>query len=37
MSIDDAVKELRENAGTQFCPVAVKALVSGLRLTPGKK
>lgn len=33
MSIEDAVKELRENAGTQFCPVAVKALISGLRLS----
>jgi response regulator RpfG family c-di-GMP phosphodiesterase len=33
MSIEDAVKELRDNAGSQFCPVAVKALISGLRLT----
>jgi HD-GYP domain-containing protein (c-di-GMP phosphodiesterase class II) len=31
-SIEDAVKELRDNAGTKFCPVAVKALISGLRL-----
>jgi HD-GYP domain-containing protein (c-di-GMP phosphodiesterase class II) len=37
MSIDDAVKELRENSGTQFCPVAVKALITGLRLNTGKK
>jgi HD-GYP domain-containing protein (c-di-GMP phosphodiesterase class II) len=36
MSIEDAVKELRENAGAQFCPVAVKALISGLRLNIGK-
>ena len=35
ISIEEAVKELRENSGTQFCPVAVKALVSGLRLTTG--
>ena len=35
--VEDAVKELRENAGTQFCPVAVKALISGLRLTTVKK
>jgi HD-GYP domain-containing protein (c-di-GMP phosphodiesterase class II) len=33
VSIEDAVKELRDNSGTQFCPVAVKALVSGLRLS----
>jgi HD-GYP domain-containing protein (c-di-GMP phosphodiesterase class II) len=37
MSIEDAVKELRENSGTQFCPVAVKALITGLRLNPGKR
>jgi HD-GYP domain-containing protein (c-di-GMP phosphodiesterase class II) len=37
MSIEDAVKELRENSGTQFCPVAVKALITGLRLNTGKK
>jgi HD-GYP domain-containing protein (c-di-GMP phosphodiesterase class II) len=36
MSIEDAVKELRENSGTQFCPVAVKALITGLRLNTGK-
>jgi len=35
MSIDEAVRELRENSGTQFCPVAVKALISGLRLSTG--
>jgi len=37
MSIEDAVKELRENAGTQFCPVAVKALITGLRLQSVKQ
>jgi HD-GYP domain-containing protein (c-di-GMP phosphodiesterase class II) len=37
MSIEDAVRELRENSGTQFCPVAVKALITGLRLNTGKK
>jgi putative methionine-R-sulfoxide reductase with GAF domain len=31
-SIEDAVKTLRENAGAKFCPVAVKSLISGLRL-----
>lgn len=35
ISIEEAVKQLRDNSGTQFCPVAVKALVSGLRLTTG--
>lgn len=32
-TIEDAVKQLRENSGTQFCPVAVKALISGLHLS----
>jgi HD-GYP domain-containing protein (c-di-GMP phosphodiesterase class II) len=32
MPIDAAVKELNSYAGSQFCPVAVKALISGLRL-----
>ena len=31
--IEEAVKVLHENAGTKFCPVAVKALVSGLHLS----
>ena len=35
ISIEEAVKELRDNSGTQFCPVAVKALISGLRLNTG--
>ncbi len=33
MPVEEAVKYLRENAGTQFCPVAVKALISGLHLS----
>jgi HD-GYP domain-containing protein (c-di-GMP phosphodiesterase class II) len=32
-TIDDAVKQLRDNSGTQFCPVAAKALISGLHLS----
>jgi HD-GYP domain-containing protein (c-di-GMP phosphodiesterase class II) len=32
VSIDKAVKELNDCAGTQFCPIAVKALIAGLRL-----
>jgi HD-GYP domain-containing protein (c-di-GMP phosphodiesterase class II) len=36
-SIEEAVQELRDNSGTQFCPVAVKALITGLRLNTGKK
>jgi response regulator RpfG family c-di-GMP phosphodiesterase len=31
-SIEEAVKKLHENSGSKFCPVAVKSLVSGLRL-----
>ena len=30
---EEAVKKLHENAGVKFCPVAVKSLVSGLRLS----
>lgn len=37
LSIDMAVKELNNCSGTQFCPVAVKALVAGLRLNDLKK
>jgi len=37
MSIDAAVKELNNYAGSQFCPVAVKALISALRLNSIKK
>jgi HD-GYP domain-containing protein (c-di-GMP phosphodiesterase class II) len=32
LSIEEAVKKLHENAGSKFCPVAVKSLISGLRL-----
>jgi HD-GYP domain-containing protein (c-di-GMP phosphodiesterase class II) len=32
ISIDKAIKELNDCAGTQFCPIAVKALITGLRL-----
>jgi HD-GYP domain-containing protein (c-di-GMP phosphodiesterase class II) len=32
-SVEEAVKRLHENAGTKFCPIAVKALISGLRLS----
>ncbi|MGD1117916.1 MAG: HD domain-containing phosphohydrolase [Dehalococcoidales bacterium] len=32
MSVEEAVKELNAYAGSQFCPVAVKALISALRL-----
>ena len=37
LSIDTAVKELNSCSGTQFCPVAVKALLAGLRLNELKK
>jgi response regulator RpfG family c-di-GMP phosphodiesterase len=37
MSVDAAVKELHNGAGSQFCPVAVKAFISGLRLNGDKK
>jgi HD-GYP domain-containing protein (c-di-GMP phosphodiesterase class II) len=36
LTIEEAVKRLRDNAGTQLCPVAIKALISGLRLNPSK-
>ena len=36
MTVDEAIKELNECAGKQFCPVAVKAFSSGLRLNTGK-
>jgi HD-GYP domain-containing protein (c-di-GMP phosphodiesterase class II) len=32
MTIDSAIKELHSGAGVQFCPEAVKALISGLHL-----
>jgi response regulator RpfG family c-di-GMP phosphodiesterase len=37
MSVDAAVKELHNGAGSQFCPVAVKAFISGLRLNGDKE
>jgi HD-GYP domain-containing protein (c-di-GMP phosphodiesterase class II) len=37
MSVDAAVRELHSGAGSQFCPVAVKAFISGLRLNSDKK
>jgi HD-GYP domain-containing protein (c-di-GMP phosphodiesterase class II) len=36
LTIDEAIKELQNCAGTQFCPVAVTAFVSGLRIHTGK-
>jgi HD-GYP domain-containing protein (c-di-GMP phosphodiesterase class II) len=36
LTIDQATKELQDCAGTQFCPVAVTAFVSGLRIHSGK-
>jgi putative methionine-R-sulfoxide reductase with GAF domain len=35
MSIEQATKELKNYSGTQFCPVAVTAFVSGLRIHSG--
>ena len=32
LSVDYAINELKRCSGSQFCPVAVKAFVSGLRL-----
>ena len=37
VSIEDAVKELHDNSGTQFCPIAVKAVISGLHLNTVRK
>jgi len=36
MTVESAVKELNDYAGTQFCPVAVKAFVTGLHLNNAK-
>jgi len=36
MTVEHAVKELRNCSGSQFCPGAVKAFISGLRLNAGK-
>jgi HD-GYP domain-containing protein (c-di-GMP phosphodiesterase class II) len=35
LTIDQALKELQDCAGTQFCPVSVTAFVSGLRIHIG--
>ncbi len=35
VTIDQALKELQDNAGSQFCPVAVTAFISGLRIYTG--
>jgi len=35
--IEEAVKILHENSGAKFCPIVVKALISGLRLSPWLK
>jgi HD-GYP domain-containing protein (c-di-GMP phosphodiesterase class II) len=35
LTIDQAVKELQNYAGTQFCPISVNAFVSGLRIHTG--
>ena len=32
LSVDYAIRELKRCSGSQFCPVAVKAFISGLRL-----
>jgi HD-GYP domain-containing protein (c-di-GMP phosphodiesterase class II) len=36
ISIEQSIKELKNGAGTQFCPDAVKALISGLHLSAQK-
>ncbi|MCK4862817.1 MAG: HD domain-containing protein [Dehalococcoidales bacterium] len=36
MTIDQAIKELNKCSGSQFCPVAVKAFSSGLRMNTSK-
>jgi HD-GYP domain-containing protein (c-di-GMP phosphodiesterase class II) len=35
VTIDQALKEIQNNAGSQFCPVAVTAFISGLRIHTG--
>lgn len=37
ITIEQSIKELKEGSGTQFCPEAVKALISGLHLNMHKK
>ena len=36
MTVDEAIKELRNCSDKQFCPVCVKAFTSGLRMNTGK-
>lgn len=36
LTVDHAIKELHDCSGKQFCPVAVKAFIAGLRLNTGK-
>jgi HD-GYP domain-containing protein (c-di-GMP phosphodiesterase class II) len=36
LTTEQALKELQNYAGTQFCPVAVTAFVSGLRIHTGR-
>lgn len=36
MTVDHAVEELHNCSGSQFCPIAVKAFISGLRLNTDK-
>ena len=37
LTIEQCIKELKNGSGTQFCPEAVKALISGLHLNMHKK
>jgi HD-GYP domain-containing protein (c-di-GMP phosphodiesterase class II) len=37
MNFETAISELHKYAGTQFCPIAVKAFMSGLRLYTSKQ
>jgi putative nucleotidyltransferase with HDIG domain len=37
MTIERSIEELHKNAGIQFCPLAVKALISGLHLNANLK
>ncbi len=37
LTIEQSIKELKKGSGTQFCPEAVKALISGLHLNMHKK
>jgi HD-GYP domain-containing protein (c-di-GMP phosphodiesterase class II) len=37
VTIDQAIQELQDNAGTQFCPITVTAFVSGLRVNTSRE